>query len=80
MKRIFITAVISLVVGLVLGLIAGRRLLPSREQVGNYLSGLSVSELPDFFKQLNSRLGFQACPQNAFPGAGTMPVLPEAGR
>lgn len=67
MKRLFITAVVSLLVGLVLGLIAGRRLPPSREQVANYLSNLSLGEASDFFKRLNAQFGFQAFPQHFLP-------------
>jgi hypothetical protein len=72
MKRLFITSVISLVLGLILGMIAGSRLPPSRDQVANYLSHLSVGELSDFTKRLTAQWGFQGtefraclpCPRN----------------
>ena len=76
MKRIFITAVISLVVGLILGLMAGSRLPPSSEQVANYLSHLSVGELSDFTKRLTAQWGFQAFPQNFVPGLPSVPAEP----
>ncbi len=78
MKRLLITASISLVVGLILGVMAGRRLPPSREQVANYLSNLSVGELSDFTKRLTAQWGFQAFPQHFVPG---MPAVPaESGK
>jgi hypothetical protein len=73
MKRLFITAVVSLVIGLILGLAAGRRLPPSREQVANYLSNLSVGELSDFTKRLTTQWGFQAFPQRFLPGTAAEP-------
>ena len=73
MKRIFITAVISLLVGLILGLVAGRRMPPSHEQVTNYLNNLSMSEFSDFAKRMNAQLGFQAFPQHFVPA---MPAVP----
>lgn len=77
MKRLFITAVVSLVVGLVLGLLAGRRMPPSREQVANYLANLSLGEASEFFKRLNAQFGFQAFPQQFFP---TPPAAPETNK
>lgn len=76
MKRIFITAVISLVAGMVLGVLAARRMPPSREQVANYLSNLSVGELSDFTKRLTAQWGFQAFPPR-FPGT---PGAPEPAK
>lgn len=76
MKRLFITAVVSLVAGLILGLLAGRRMPPSREQVANYLANLSLGEASDFFKRLNAQFGFQAFPQQFFP----TPPAPEANK
>lgn len=76
MKRIFITAVISLVAGMVLGVLAARRMPPSREQVANYLSNLSVGELSDFTKRLTAQWGFQAFPPR-FPGT---PGAPESAK
>ena len=70
MKRLFITAVISLVVGVILGMFAGRSLPPSRDQVANYLSHMSVGEYADFFKRLTSQWG-------GIPG---MPSVPESGK
>jgi len=67
MKRLFITAVVSLIAGLVLGILAGRRMPPTREQVVNYLANLSLGEASDFFKRLNSQFGFRALPQQFFP-------------
>ena len=69
MKRLFITSVVSLVVGLILGIFAGRNLPPSRDQVANYLSHLSVGELSDFTKRLTAQWGFQAFPQHFLPGS-----------
>lgn len=66
MKRLFITAVVSLVAGLILGILAGRKMPPSREQVANYLANLSVGEMSDFFRRMNAHLGFQAFPQQFF--------------
>jgi hypothetical protein len=77
MKRLFITAVISLVAGLILGILAGRRMPPSREQVANYLANLSLGEASDFFKRLNAQFGFQAFPQQFFP---TPPAQPEPSK
>jgi hypothetical protein len=77
MKRLFITAVISLVAGLILGVLAGRQIPPSREQVANYLAGMSVGELSDFFKRLNGHIGFQVFPQQFFPNS---PPVPEASK
>jgi hypothetical protein len=51
MKRLIITAAVSLVVGLVGGLILGRQIPPSREQVANYLSNISVGEFSEFTKR-----------------------------
>ena len=76
MKRLFITSVISLVAGLILGLVAGRRMPPSREQVANYLSNLSVGELADFTKRLTAQWGFQAFPQHFVPGTPSLPSEP----
>ena len=76
MKRLFITAGISLVVGLILGLVAGRQMQPSREQVANYLSNLSVGELSDFTKRLNAQWGFQALPPHFVPGTPAAPAEP----
>lgn len=76
MKRLFITSVISLVVGLILGLVAGSRLPPSRDQVANYLSHLSVGELSDFTKRLTAQWGFQAFPQHFVPGMPSVPTEP----
>ena len=73
MKRLFIASVVSLVAGLILGLVAGRRLPPSREQVANYLSNLSVGELSDFTKRLTTQWGFQAFPQHFLPGTAAEP-------
>jgi len=70
MKRLFITALISLVAGLILGIFAGRSLPPSRDQVANYLSHMSVGEYADFFKRLTSQWG-------GIPG---MPSVPESGK
>ena len=78
MKRLFITSVISLVVGLILGLVAGSRLPPSRDQVANYLSHLSVGELSDFTKRLTAQWGFQAFPQHFVPSMPSVPT--ESGR
>jgi hypothetical protein len=77
MKRLFITALVSLVAGLVLGIVAGRRMPPSREQVANYLANLSLGEASDFFKRLNAQFGFQAFPQQFFPNS---PPAPEANK
>jgi hypothetical protein len=66
MKRLFITSVISLVVGLILGMFAGRSLPPSRDQVANYLSHLSVGEYSEFFKRMTAQWG----------GVPGMPFLP----
>lgn len=71
MKRLLITSVISLVVGLVLGMFVGRSLPPSRDQVANYLSHLSVGEYADFFKRLTSQWG-------GIPGFPSLPV--ESGK
>ncbi len=79
MKRLLITAAISLIVGMVLGLIAGRRMPPSREQVANYLSNLSVGELSDFTKRLSAQWGFQAFPQHFLPSSPSTPN-PEPAR
>ena len=76
MKRLFITAIISLVVGLILGMVAGSRLPPSRDQVANYLSHLSVGELSDFTKRLTAQWGFQAFPQHFLPGTPAVPAEP----
>jgi hypothetical protein len=76
MKRILITAGISLVVGLVLGVMLGRRLPPTREQVSNYLTGLSMGEFTEFAKRMNSQFGFQAFPQNFLPAVPTIPSEP----
>jgi len=76
MKRLFITAVISLVVGLILGIMAGRSLPPSREQVANYLTSLSMGEFADFGKRLNAQLGFQAFPEHFMPGMPSVPAEP----
>ena len=74
MKRILITAVASLVVGLILGIIAGRHMPPSREQVANYLSNLSVGEYSDFFKRMTAQWGgVPGFPQHFVPG---MPAVP----
>jgi len=70
MKRLFITALISLVAGLILGIFAGRSMPPSRDQVANYLSHMSVGEYADFFKRLTSQWG-------GIPG---MPSVPESGK
>ena len=70
MKRLFITAVISLVVGVILGMFAGRSLPPSRDQVANYLSHLSVGEYSDFFKRLTAQWG----------GVPGFPQHPEASK
>ena len=75
MKRLFITAVVSLTVGLVLGILAGRRMPPTREQVANYLANLSLGEASDFFKRLNAQFGFQAFPHQFFPpGSASEPT------
>jgi ribosomal protein L7/L12 len=42
---------------------------PSREQVANYLSNLSVGELSDFTKRLTAQWGFQAFPSHFLPGS-----------
>ena len=76
MKRLFITAVISLVVGLILGLVAGRRMPPSHEQVTNYLNNLSMGEFSDFAKRMNAQLGFQAFPQHFVPAMPGVPTEP----
>jgi hypothetical protein len=76
MKRLFITSVISLVAGLILGLVAGRRMPPSREQVANFLTSLSMSEFADFGKRLNAQLGFQAFPEHFVPGIPAVPAEP----
>jgi hypothetical protein len=76
MKRLLVTATVSLLVGLILGLLAGRRLPPSREQVANYLSNLSVGELSDFTKRLSAQWGFQAFPQHFLPGGPAVPAEP----
>jgi hypothetical protein len=76
MKRLFITAFISLLVGLILGVIAGRRLPPSHDQVANYLSNLSMSEFSDFAKRMNAQLGFQAFPQHFVPSMPAVPAEP----
>jgi hypothetical protein len=74
MKRLFITAVVSLVAGLVLGILAGRRMPPTREQVASYLANLSLGEASNFFKSLNAQFGFQAFPQQFLPpGSGSKP-------
>ncbi len=44
---------------------------PSREQVANYLSNLSLGEASDFFKRLNAQFGFQAFPHQFFPNPST---------
>jgi hypothetical protein len=75
-KRLFITSVVSLLVGLILGLMAGRRMPPSREQVANYLSNMSISEFSEFYKRLTAHWGFQAFPQNLFPGVSGTPHEP----
>ena len=67
MKRLFITALVSLIAGLALGILAGRRMPPTREQVANYIANLSLGEASDFFKRLNAQFGFQAFPQQFFP-------------
>jgi hypothetical protein len=69
MNRLFITSVISLVLGLILGMIAGSRLPPSRDQVANYLSHLSVGEYSDFFKRLTAQWG-------GIPGMPSVPAEP----
>ena len=76
MKRLFITSVISLVAGLILGLVAGRRMPPSREQVANFLSNLSMGEFSDFGRRMNARLGFQAFPEHFIPGMPAVPAEP----
>jgi hypothetical protein len=76
MKRLSITALVSLIVGLVLGVVAGRKMPPTREQVMTYLNNLSVGEYSDFAKRLNSHWGFQALPQQLLPA----PVAPEPGK
>ena len=76
MKRFFITAIVSLLLGLILGLVAGRRMPPSREQVANYLSNLSVGELSDFTKRLTAQWGFQAFPSHFVPGMPAVPAEP----
>ncbi len=73
MKRLFITALISLVAGLVLGVLAARRMPPSREQVANYLTSLSMGDFRDFAKAMNARLGFQAFTQQIFPSLSSDP-------
>jgi hypothetical protein len=73
MKRLFITALLSLIAGLILGVLAGRRLPPTREQVANYLSNLSVGELSDFTKRLTAQWGFQAFPQHFLPSTAPEP-------
>jgi hypothetical protein len=73
MKRLIITAAVSLVVGLVGGLILGRQIPPSREQVANYLSNISVGEFSEFTKRLSSQWGFQAFPQRFLPGGTAEP-------
>jgi hypothetical protein len=72
-KMLFITAAVSLVTGLILGMLAGRRMPPSREQVANYLSNMSVSEFSEFYKRLTAQWGIQGFPQNAFPGGPGLP-------
>jgi hypothetical protein len=67
MKRLFITAAVSMIAGLILGILVGRRMPPTREQVANYLANLSLGEASDFFKRLNTQFGFQAFPQQFFP-------------
>jgi len=67
MKRLFITALVSLIAGLALGILAGRRMPPTREQVANYIANLSLGEASDFFKRLNAHFGFQAFPHQFFP-------------
>jgi hypothetical protein len=77
MKRLLITAVVSLIAGLILGVVAGRRMPPSREQVANYLANLSLGEASDFFKRLNAQFGFQAFPQQFFAAP---PAAPEPSK
>lgn len=77
MKRLFITALVSLVVGLVLGLLAGRRMPPTREQVFNYITNQSMGEFSDFSKRLNAHFGFQIFPQQFLP---VPPAAPETNK
>jgi len=67
MKRLLITAVVSLLVGLIGGLILGRRLSPTREQVADYLTNLSMSEFTEFAKRMNNKFGFPVFPQRILP-------------
>lgn len=67
MKRLMITAGVSLVVGLVLGLLAGRQLPPTKDQVVDYLSNLSVGEFSEFTKRLTTQWGFQSFPTHLVP-------------
>jgi hypothetical protein len=75
MKRLLITAASSLVVGLVIGMIIGHRMDPSQEQVAHYFSKLSVGDIPEVAKRLNSQLGFQLLPSRFIPGS-TAPAEP----
>jgi len=69
MKRLLITAVISLLFGVILGIFAGRSLPPSRDQVTRYLSNLSVGEFSEFFKRMTAQWG-------AIPGMPSLPGEP----
>lgn len=77
MKRLLITALVSLVVGMVLGVLAGRRMPPTREQVFNYITNQSMGEFSDFSKRLNAHFGFQVFPQQFLP---VSPPAPEANK
>jgi hypothetical protein len=80
MKRHCVTAAASLVAGLLLGIevrfVASRLLPPSREQVANYLSNLSLSELADFTKRLTAQWGFQ--PDIQAKSIAATPPAPQA--
>jgi Na+/H+ antiporter NhaC len=73
MKRLFITALISLVAGLVLGFLASRQIPPTREQVMNYITSLSMGDFREFSKSMNVHLGFQAFTPQLMP---SLPLEP----
>jgi uncharacterized membrane-anchored protein YhcB (DUF1043 family) len=73
MKRLFITALVSLVAGIVLGFLASRQIPPPREQVMNYITSLSMGDFREFSKSMNAHLGFQAFTPQLMP---SLPLEP----
>jgi hypothetical protein len=68
MKRVLVTAIISMIIGVVLGVVGSRRFLPpSGDQVMTYINNLSMGEFKEFARQMNAHLGFQALPQQFLP-------------